>query len=451
MRRFIFTLCILIPGFILGQGDFPHGNDLVGTHEYSEFEKPTACRSCHTDIFYQWDQAMMSKAYTHHWDEIEYFKLAVPHDRNAENMRGVSDGCNGCHTPMAFMADDMPPPLPEEGSRANESVSCDVCHTINGYAGDTPYNFNYTVSPGRTKYGPKEGKESPHHDTEYSEFVSTVEYCGTCHNEQSPFGTWVKATQIEWTEGPYAEWDIRCQNCHMPKAMDVSSNTSKDSGMVAQHLFHGAHSPSKLRGVIELRMHPKNREVGPGQKAQLELQAFNHKTGHKFPTGSAEERVVWVHVEATDADGNTYHLPVDKKGFEGEEYTIASDTLAYQDMEIPLELENFEGIRREDIPFGDRIFRMPYLDPQGRMTIMQWNTESFGPDYRIGPRETKLENYTWTVPSDIPMGRVTITATMWYRKLPVPVQEYLEVPAEESEKQFINQTETYIEVVDTYF
>ncbi len=34
--------------------------------------------------------------------------------------------------------------------------------------------------------------------------------------------------------------------------------------------------------------------------------------------------------------GKIYHLNVDKKGFEGEEYTISGDYLAYQDMGVPL-------------------------------------------------------------------------------------------------------------------
>jgi hypothetical protein len=197
-----------------------------------------------------------------------------------------------------------------------------------------------------------------------------------------------------------------------------------------------------------MRIHPKSREVFPGEPVVFSLQLHNAKAGHKFPTGSAEERVVWVHVEALDAEGNVHHLPVDKKGFEGEEFTIASDVLAYQDMAIPLELDNFEGIRREDVPEGDRIFRKPYLDPQGRMTIMQWNTASFGPDYRIGPRETKIETYTWNIPDEIPLGTVKVKASLYYRKLPVPIQKYLEVPEEESQAVLINTAETYVDVVD---
>ena len=89
-----------------------------------------------------------------------------------------------------------------------------------------------------------------------------------------------------------------------------------------------------------------------------------------------------MHVEAVDKDGTVFHLPVDKKGFDGEEYTISSDMLAYQDMGIALGDDNFKGVQRDAVPFGDRIFRMAYFDPQGRMTIQQWNTASFGFDYR---------------------------------------------------------------------
>lgn len=34
------------------------------------------------------------------------------------------------------------------------------------------------------------------------------------------------------------------------------------------------------------------------------------------------------------------------------------------------------------------------------MTIQQWNTASQGVDYRLGPRETKLETFTFTIPDD---------------------------------------------------
>ena len=65
------------------------GDDALGTREYDDYEKPGTCGSCHTDIYQQWTQAMMSQAYTHHWDEIEYFDLAVPHAELDEVVAGV--------------------------------------------------------------------------------------------------------------------------------------------------------------------------------------------------------------------------------------------------------------------------------------------------------------------------------------------------------------------------
>ncbi|HHM24354.1 MAG TPA: hypothetical protein ENJ23_04855 [Bacteroidetes bacterium] len=350
---------------------------------------------------------------------------------------------------MAFVSGDVPPKPPAENTRANESVTCDVCHTIQGFSGEVPFNANYILKPGKTKYGPRPGVKSPHHNTEYSDFIQTAEFCGICHNEKSPYGAWVKATQLEWKEGPYARQGVVCQDCHMPAAPGANSKMGKIHPDVHQHLFHGAHDPGKLRGVIEMRMYPNEDEVEPGETVVISVVLHNAKAGHKVPTGSAEERELWLHVEAIDAGGKHYHLPVDRKGFDGEEFTIASDTaLAYQDMGPVLGLSQFAGIKRDSAPAGDRIFRLPYLDPQGRMTIMQWNTKSFGPDYRIGPRETKVETFTWEVPEEIAVGRVRIQATLNYRKLVKTVAEFLGVPEEESKPVLVNTAETWIDVVD---
>jgi hypothetical protein len=175
---------------------------------------------------------------------------------------------------------------------------------------------------------------------------------------------------------------------------------------------------------------------------------FNQKTGHKFPTGSVEDRIVWMHVEAVDAKGAVYHLPVDKKGFAGEEYTIGADTLAYQDMGIALNDPAFKGIPRDGVPVGDRIFRMAYFDPQGRMTLQQWNTKSLGTDYRFGPRETKLETCTFRLPDGVALGDLTVTAVLNYQKLVKPAADFLGVPADEAETIEVNRHSTTVKIVD---
>ncbi len=422
--------------------------DQLGSKEYKQYEKPDYCgTSCHIDFYMQWKQAMMSQSYTHHWDEIEYFELAIPHAEKDEAVAEVKEGCNGCHAPISFMVGDVPPPLPEENSRANEGVSCDFCHSVTGFEGEIPHNFNFISEPGDVKYGPRSTGESPAHEVAQSDFLASSDFCGTCHNEMSPFGIWVKSTHLEWKEGPYAAQDVRCHDCHMTYAEGTIAEMSPTYPDARQHLFHGAHDPGKVKGTIEVRIHPDISEAEPGETVKFTAALFNQKTGHKFPSGSVEDRIVWMHVEAVDADGKKYHLSVDPKGFDGEEYTIGADVLAYQDMGIALDDPNFPGVQRDGIPVGDRIFRMPYFDPQGRMTIQQWNTKSLGVDYRIGPRETKLETFTFDLPFEVASGPMTITAVVNYQKLMTPIAEFLNVPEEEAEIIVVNQHSTQIEVL----
>ena len=288
------------------------------------------------------------------------------------------------------------------------------------------------------------------HEVRANPFLGTSEFCGTCHNEKDPWGLWVKATHLEWQESPQAKAGIVCQDCHMPPA---AGNSAPDMGGeerddIRQHLFHGAHDAGKLAGSVEVRLHARQTEVENGSTVVLVATVVNAKAGHMIPSGSAEERVVWLHVEAEDASGARYHLPVDAKGFEGESYTIASDQeLAYQDFADIQGLDEFPGLARDgDVPAGDRIFRLPYLDPQGRMTVAQWNTAAFGPDYRLAPLEARNETFTWQLPESVPAGAVEVTATVWYSKLVSSVAQFLGVPPEESEAVMVSQHRTVFAV-----
>lgn len=448
------NLVLLLSAVLLahGGGGPKVSDDAHGTQPYDRYERPQACASCHVDIARQHEQAMMSQAYTHHWDEIEYFELAVPHAGKEPKVAGVKAGCNGCHAPLAFLAGDTPPKPPKDGTRANESVSCDICHTITGFVGEVPYNFNWVTEPGRVKQGNRPGVLSPHHETRENPFLRSAEFCGTCHNEKDSWDLFVKSTHLEWKEGPHGKAGIVCQDCHMPPAPGRSARMGSELPDVRQHLFHGAHDPNKLAGVAEVRIHPESREAEPGDTVRLTAVVVNAKAGHKIPTGSAEERVLWLHVEATDAKGRTFHLPVDRKGFAGEDLTIASDALAYQDIGDIRGIAGFAGLKRDGtyatMKPGDRIFRLPYLDPQGRMTIAQWNTAAFGTDYRLAPLAARTETFTWKLPPNAPPGPVTVTATVYYSRLVSSVGEFLGVPAEEWDPVQIGSHTTTFNVLD---
>lgn len=420
-------------GGAAGEGSFP----------YDRFDDTETCAECHSEIARQHARSLMAQSFTHKWDETEYFELALPHALKEEKVAGVKAGCNGCHAPLAFLAGDIPPSHPADDTRANEGVSCDVCHSITGFDGDVPFNFNYIMEPGDVEQGTRPGRESDGHDIAVNDFLASAEFCGICHNEQDPFGMWVKATHLEWRDGPYAKEGIVCQDCHMPRADGRLTDDGDVVEGVRRHTFHGVHFPEKLAGAVEVLVYPRSESVAAGGKIVFDATVMNAKAGHMIPSGSAEERVVWMHVEATDSKGRTYHLPVDRKGFDGEEWTIADDkAMAYQDIADIRGLSNFAGLSRDgDVPAGDRIYRMPYLDPKGRMTIAQWNTASFGPDYRLPPLQARGETFTWQVPANVAKGPVKVTATVYMTMVVSSVVDYMKTPASEKEPMAMGTTE----------
>ena len=123
----------------------------MGKLKYEAFEAPDDCGMCHTEIHQEWRQSLMSQSFTHPWDEVEYFKLALPHALKLEKVSEVKGGCIACHGPLAFLSGDIPPKPVKEGTRANEGVSCEVCHGITGTSEAVPFNFSYNISPGNIK------------------------------------------------------------------------------------------------------------------------------------------------------------------------------------------------------------------------------------------------------------------------------------------------------------
>jgi hypothetical protein len=81
------------------------------------------------------------------------------------------------------------------------------------------------------------------------------------------------------------------------------------------------------------------------------------------------------------------------------------------------------------------------------MTIMQWNTFSQGVDYRIGPRETKVEYFTFRIPYETAPGEMTVHAVLNYQLLVKPVADFLKVPAEESAIMMVNDHSTRVEIL----
>jgi len=69
------------------------------------------------------------------WDEIEYFELALPHAEKEPKVAGVKAAATVATRRWPTWPGTFPRRARRPGSRANEGVSCDLCHSVTGVSG----------------------------------------------------------------------------------------------------------------------------------------------------------------------------------------------------------------------------------------------------------------------------------------------------------------------------
>ncbi len=414
--------------FCFSQESIPRAQK--GLHKYEAFESSAQCAVCHQQISVQYQQSAMAKSQVLPWDQAEYFQLAIPHTRIEAKVAPVEAGCINCHAPQAFLAGDIPPPEAGKADPKADGVSCDLCHSIVGLDGDTPVNGNFAVKPGKVKFGTRKDAKSMGHETQYSSFHESSKLCGTCHDETSPYGAWVKETYREWSSSPYPNANVNCVDCHVPPAPGKASSIGSERPDVAQHLFQGAYSQAMLNGAATLHIYPLGKDIRAGEPFEIMVVVANNRAGHRIPTGSAEERQLWLRLEARDAGGKTYHIPASLAPGDAHEksYSVTTNRPAYKDLGEIMGMKGFQGIARDSLPEGDRLFRKVFLNPKGEETIAQWYSEKTDVfDNRLKPFVSVAEQYVWNVPAAMAKGTVTITATLNYRRLPQSVADLVKI------------------------
>ena len=381
------AIVALTAGLALAQ-DAPKVSDAaLGTQPYEKFERPQACATCHVDIARQHEQAMMSQAYTHHWDEIEYFELAVPH---------AGEGAEGGRRQGRLQRLPRAARLPRR-RRAAEAPGGEHARQRVGVVRPLPHGHRLRRrragqlqldhrQPGKVKQGPRAGRRQPaprdarepvpalgrvlRHLPQREEPVGAVRQVDAPRVEgrarTARAGSSARTATCRRRRGAAPRWARSCPTCASTCSTAPTTPAS---------------SPASSRCASTRRRARPSRATPSSSPPS----SSTPRPATRSPRGSAEERVLWLHVEATDAQGqDATTCRSTARGSRARSYTIASDTaLAYQDIGDIKGIAGFAGPQarrhlRDDAP-GDRIFRLPYLDPKGRMTIAQWNTAELRP------------------------------------------------------------------------
>ena len=408
--------------------------------KYNYYDNPQVCLGCHIEKFEMWKTSQMSKAFTGDFFQAQYNKLAVADAGRDEKVKGLTAGCLGCHSPSAYKAGDYPPTTtdPEKidsfwnqkgGIKlfADRGVFCDFCHTIEKFEGTAPFNHNYVskASPGiDPKRGDLEFPWSPYHKTASSELHADAKFCGICHNELNDFGVWIKATEIEYQDGPYPAKNIACQNCHMPPVAGKPAKMGPVRAENHDHWFGGGFT-GFVEGAAKININIGRTGLKAGEKINFSIKVHHLAPGHKFPTGASEERDVWLHVGVYDKEGNELdHIKIPRNpGDPNDKYFITiNDKVAYPDHS-----RYCEPIERDSLPEGDRLYHSAFIDSDGNFTYAQWYATK-DIENRLKPLEERIEQYQWTVPNKFAGQTVVLRAVLNYRRMPDSYAKFLGIP-----------------------
>ncbi|MCX7679909.1 MAG: cytochrome c family protein [Spirochaetes bacterium] len=350
MKRILLTaiaLFISYPLIIFSCSKIPH-------FELSRFIQPEICGGCHDEIYEQWKTSMHNLS---HVDEL--YRVAAFH-----YLKGLTDPdeikeaehCVVCHAPIGYFS-GFPKKVSQERDNASKiaeivkkGVQCDFCHSATGaYA---IYNNQMKLDPGYgeanpgIKRGPFKDSHSDFHKSEFSEFHTSSEICGVCHDVRHvAFGTKLETTYEEWSKSPYNAKDpkerVTCQGCHMYHRPGVpatgSTERPKNPGVAAiggpprEHIFthyfvggnvaiplrHGDALKAKMAeerlkhaariSIIDSQLH--NRKIG--------IIIENIGAGHYLPTGLTDIRQMWLEVVVKDIKGKIIFSSgvADSKGY----------------------------------------------------------------------------------------------------------------------------------------
>lgn len=370
------------------------------------FLEPKMCGACHPQQHAQWQHSLHALAHT----EPIYDRYFIQASRDSDGALQIY--CASCHTPIGVLNGSIPftplPQGPEDTRLANPveqaGISCDFCHSIEGYT--EIRNANYIVDRSNVKRGPYEDADAQgFHESAYSPLHRSAEFCAVCHVVDHPVnGIHLEMTYQEYIESGYPEEGVLCHDCHMNRNLGNGPNRlpgkasilGPDRDHVADHFFVGpnivfADEPGaeELRELsLALLRKAASLEITGATLADgrlvVNIDVTNKGAGHSIPSGITELRQVWLEVIVTGPDGNT----VMHAGALDDAGEIRPDTVIYTTI---------------------------VKDAQGKATTKFWLTEEKHSDYRIPARTTLSE--TVSAPAAIGPGEYTITANLLYRSV----------------------------------
>jgi hypothetical protein len=238
--------------------------------------------------------------------------------------------CVKCHAPMAVASGATTDGLNLASLPAEmHGVTCYFCHTVDAVMGthNNPLQLEVNSVTMRGEYrdaiknGTHHSVYSPLHDY-YAADSATL--CGSCHDIVTPMHAQIERTFQEWQGSVFSHLTGNtCNNCHMNTTTQttiadfqgVPGNRTRfshqwpavDSAFVA-----GFPETDAQKQAIQDFLHTELSsalcvaDFGDGTAA-IRVILDNLAAGHAFPSGSAQDRRMWVEIKAYNAAGQVIY------------------------------------------------------------------------------------------------------------------------------------------------
>jgi hypothetical protein len=327
MKRYAacaWALCIAL-GCSSDDDDAPARADggraaLPRDREREQLLDPETCRGCHPIHYREWSSSM------HAYAAKDPVFLAMNRRGQRETNGALGDFCVKCHAPMAVVDGLTTDGLNlEQLPDIDRGVSCYFCHNAVDIEGD--HNAMIRLANDKIMRGPiRDPVESPVHGAEFSGMFDADDpqssaLCGGCHDIVTPNGIHLERTLQEYRYGIFSKSATgeppafdSCVGCHMPSEQGrvAVAPEGLPERLVHEHLFPGVDvaltdfpNREAMRSAVEdcqlgISISFFTLEVTPPDLFTFQIETG---AGHNQPSGSAQDRRMWLEFLAYDESG----------------------------------------------------------------------------------------------------------------------------------------------------
>src|SRR6187431_1114806 len=283
-----------------------------------ELMDPKTCAECHSEQYTEWSGSMHAYA--------SQDPLFVALNQRGQDEARVGTFCAGCHAPLAVRTGATRDgtnlaSLPER----LQGVTCYACHNVSQIT-NTHNNSLRLANDDVMRGGLSNALQNSAHQSAYSPLHDrsqreSSQLCGSCHDVVNGHGVAIERSFAEWQASAFAgSGGSTCGQCHMPKSAEPGPIANvPDAPLRARHnhRFPGvdlALTPfpeadaqrAAVQSLLDTTLQTALCVRGTGSNANLVVIVDNVASGHKWPSGAAQDRRAWFEVAAYAEDRELY-------------------------------------------------------------------------------------------------------------------------------------------------